>query len=1058
MQILPQSKQNLPQFYAGELSAWKFQHYRRLHVKTAAIRQIVVARGRLEQQTRIAGGQLGGVGQNLTERTGARQALHQTEHVAGDGIEFDAAGAERQLRGDVGDHGRQHLLAGLDGAVVAIIALVEAGHHVGVVIRLAAQHHAVDVLQVQVDLGLGLDAAVDDDFEVRKVALELVGVVVLERRHFAVFLGRQAFQDGVAGVHDERRATGRGDAADEVAHEVVAGDVVDADAVLDGDVDGDGVAHGLDAVGHQLRLGHQAGAERALLHALGRAAAVQVDLVVAPLLAQPGGDGQVGRIAAAQLQGHRMLFVVEAQVALDVAVDQRAGGHHLRVQPGVARDLAVEQTAVAVGPVHHRGDGQAAARPHGGRGGVGGRLVDDGHVGNLRGTDGAVIIHGRRGRRPVRRWPAARRAANDKPAAPHAIKPCKCSGFLRAARAARQTTSRLRVARCFFTLVLFQEALAQTDRFRRDFDQFVVGDEFDGVFQRHLNRRHQAHRFIGTRRTHVGQLLALDRVDDQVVVARVDADDHAFVHWIVVDHEHAAAILQFPDGVGDGGAVILRDQHAVAAAGHFTLAVVDWRVLVEHVRHQAGTAGQGHEFALEADQAARRDLVFQTHTALAVRFHVLQVAATTAQLFHDAALVGFFNVHRQLLERLVAHAIDHFEHHARTRHGQLETFATHVFDQNRQVQLAAAGHFEDGVVVGRCHAQRDVGFQFAVQTVAQLARGDELAFAAGQWRVVDHEVHGQGRLVDGQHFQRVRSVRLANGRTDADLVDTVDQHDVAGDGFIDDHAFQALEVQHLVDAALDRGRIRTVQDDDVLARFDTAARDTANADLADVGRVVQRGDLHLQRTVRIVVTRWHVLEDGFEQRGHVAFTHFRVQRSVAVQRRSVDDREVQLLVGGAQLVEQFEGLVDGPLGARARTIDLVDDDDRLQAQRQRFTRDETGLWHRAFLGIDQQQHRVDHRQHALDFTAEVGVARGVDDVDVGAVVLNRAVLRQNGNAAFFFEVVRIHHAGFNLLVLAEGTGLAQQFVDQGGFTVVNVGDDGDVANCAFCSRHGRYIC
>src|SRR5471032_2670870 len=68
--------------------------------------------------------------------------------------------------------------------------------------------------------------------------------------------------------------------------------------------------------------------------------------------------------------------------------------------------------------VHHRGDGQAAARPHGGRGGVGGRLIDDGHVGNLRGTDGAVIIHGRRGRRPVRRWPAARHASNDKPAAP----------------------------------------------------------------------------------------------------------------------------------------------------------------------------------------------------------------------------------------------------------------------------------------------------------------------------------------------------------------------------------------------------------------------------------------------------------------------------------------------------------------------------------------------------------------------------------------------------------------------------------------------------------------
>ena len=104
----------------------------------------------------------------------------------------------------------------------------------------------------------------------------------------------------------------------------------------------DRVAHRLDAVGDQLRLGHQAGAERAPLHALARAAAVQVDLVVAPLLAQLRAVRQVGRLAAAQLQRDRMLVVVEIEVARDVAVQQRAGRHHLGVEPGVARDQAVE--------------------------------------------------------------------------------------------------------------------------------------------------------------------------------------------------------------------------------------------------------------------------------------------------------------------------------------------------------------------------------------------------------------------------------------------------------------------------------------------------------------------------------------------------------------------------------------------------------------------------------------------------------------------------------------------------------------------------------------------
>ena len=109
---------------------------------------------------------------------------------------------------------------------------------------------------------------------------------------------------------------------------------------------------------------------------------------------------------------------------------------------------------------------------------------------------------------------------------------------------------------------------------------------------------------------------------------------------------------------------------------------------------------------------------------------------------------------------------------------------------------------------------------------------------------------------------------------------------------------------------------------------------------------------------------------------------------------------------------------------------------------------EAGLRHRAFDRIDQQQHAVDHRQHALDLAAEVGVARGVDDVDVRAFVIDRAVLGQNGDAALLFQVVGVHDALGDLLVRGEGAGLAQQLVDQGGLAVVDVGDDGDIAECA----------
>nr|GFD55041.1 hypothetical protein [Tanacetum cinerariifolium] len=74
-----------------------------------------------------------------------------------------------------------------------------------------------------------------------------------------------------------------------------------------------------------------------------------------------------------------------------------------------------------------------------------------------------------------------------------------------------------------------------------------------------------------------------------------------------------------------------------------------------------------------------------------------------------------------------------------------------------------------------------------------------------------------------------------------------------------------------------------------------------------------------------------------------------------------------------------EHLVEHFLDARVGAIDLVDDDDRLEAERQRLAGDELGLRHRAFRRIDQQDDAVDHRQDPLHLAAEIGVAGGVDD-------------------------------------------------------------------------------
>ena len=154
-------------------------------------------------------------------------------------------------------------------------------------------------------------------------------------------------------MNDEGVASCRSHSAHKVAHEVVALNFVNANAVLDGDRNAHHIHHGFHTIGHQLRLGHQAGTKSAALHALAGAAAVQVDFVVAPLLAQPGGLGQISWLTAAQLQRQRVFFDVKAKMARHIAVNQRASGHHLGVQQRVLGQQAVKVATVPICPVHH---------------------------------------------------------------------------------------------------------------------------------------------------------------------------------------------------------------------------------------------------------------------------------------------------------------------------------------------------------------------------------------------------------------------------------------------------------------------------------------------------------------------------------------------------------------------------------------------------------------------------------------------------------------------------------------------------------------------------------
>ena len=160
----------------------------------------------------------------------------------------------------------------------------------------------------------------------------------------------------------------------------------------------------------------------------------------------------------------------------------------------------------------------------------------------------------------------------------------------------------------------------------------------------------------------------------------------------------------------------------------------------------------------------------------------------------------------------------------------------------------------------------------------------------------------------------------------------------------------------------------------------------------------------------------------------------------------VHDRKLDLALVGVEVEEERVDLVHHLGDPRVRAIDLVHDEDHGEPRLERLAQDEARLRQRSLARVHEEQHAVHHREPALDLAAEVRVAGGVHDVDLHAAVPNGRVLGQDRDALLALEVHRVHDAIGHVLVLPEGAGLPEHRVHERRLAVVDVGDDGDVAD------------
>ena len=209
---------------------------------------------------------------------------------------------------------------------------------------------------------------------------------------------------------------------------------------------------------------------------------------------------------------------------------------------------------------------------------------------------------------------------------------------------------------------------------------------------------------------------------------------------------------------------------------------------------------------------------------------------------------------------------------------------------------------------------------------------------------------------------------------------------------------------------------------------------------------MQGRDQELQRCGRVVRRGGDGGEDGLEQRHQApALGIVGVGQGDARLGVRVEHREIQLLLGRVEVDEQVVDLVQDLVDAPVRAVDLVDHHDGRQPELERLAEHEPGLRQRALRGVDQEQDPVHHVERALHFAAEIRVAGGVDDVDLGAPVNDRGVLGHDGDALLPLQVDAVHDPFGHRLVVPENAALPEHGIDEGGLAVVDVGDDGQIS-------------
>ena len=320
------------------------------------------------------------------------------------------------------------------------------------------------------------------------------------------------------------------------------------------------------------------------------------------------------------------------------------------------------------------------------------------------------------------------------------------------------------------------------------------------------------------------------------------------------------------------------------------------------------------------------------------------------------------------------------------------------------------------------------------------------SFLTGKRAVIYDKVHRDSRFGNSLEWNRFWIFRRTQRIPDVNIRNTGDCYDGTDAGFFYFDTVQSLKFIQFTDFYfIILFRIVGIYDHNILIDAHGTVVHFSDTDTADIFIVIDRTDKNLGIGIRISGWSRNIIYNRIKQRFHISSRFFIRSGSNSLFGRSKDKWAVKLLLIGIEVNEKFQNLIDNFSRTSFRTVDLIDTDNDRKAEFQRFFQYKFCLRHRPFKGIDYKNDTVYHFEDTFYFAAEISMSRGINNIYFNIIIMNGCIFRKDGNTTFSFNIIGVHNTFRNFLIFSEDSALFEQFIHDGCFSVIDVGNDCNIS-------------